>query len=350
MMAAPTNIRVLLVDDELTFAYMMRDELTGEGFDVSAYTRLGAAVHALSRDPYDVVVTDLILSERDGASGLDLIERVRRDYPTLAVVVLAGEPSLSERQLLKANVPVVSKGPTSFDVLPGVIVDAVRTAREAKHNRAGGEIQGSGGASGSLDHARHVYSKEAERLQQRKESTVILPDGHFDLPKAIQGYKEDIERRLIRCPYQKNVFLMMKFRDSNRSVSDFICDTLHGRGFLGIRADAKEWNITNNVYNPIAVLHCCKYGIALFDKAESRQVFSPNVAYELGVLHQQNKNCLVLKHSSLPTVPFDLIKDLCREYNSELRMRDIIVDWIEQISFDEASQATARSKSSPDYA
>jgi DNA-binding NarL/FixJ family response regulator len=148
---------------------------------------LGAAVHALSRDPYDVVVTDLILSERDGASGLDLIERVRRDYPTLAVVVLAGEPSLSERQLLKANVPVVAKGPTSFDVLPGVIVDAVRTAREAKRNRAGAEIQGSGGASGSLDHARHVYSKEAERLQQRKESTVILRDGHIDLPKAFRG-------------------------------------------------------------------------------------------------------------------------------------------------------------------
>jgi hypothetical protein len=85
---------------------------------------------------------------------------------------------------------------------------------------------------------------------------------------------------------------------------------------------------------------CCKYGIALFDRAEPRQAFSPNVAYELGMLHQQNKNCLVLKHSSLPPMPFDVIKDLYTLYDEDLKLRSIISKWISEIGF-EASESPA---------
>ena len=127
-----------------------------------------------------------------------------------------------------------------------------------------------------LDDIRRVFAEEAEKLVLLKESTLTIPDhGQFELPKPLQGFKKDIERKLIRYPYQENVFLMMKFRDSNRDLGEFICDTLLSRGLRGVRADAPEWNITKNVYNPIAALNCCQYGIALFDRPETRQASVP---------------------------------------------------------------------------
>ena len=99
-----------------------------------------------------------------------------------------------------------------------------------------------------------------------------------------------------------------------------------------MRADDREWGITRNVYNPIAVLYCCKYGIALFDEPEDHQAYSPNVAYELGIMHQQNKECLILKHASLPQVPFDLVKDLYVSYDRDLQIRQIIEHWIDAIA------------------
>ena len=54
---------------------------------------------------------------------------------------------------------------------------------------------------------------------------------------------------------------------------------------------------------PGRCVHCCKYGIALFDELEEHQAYSANVAYELGMMHQQQKHCLVLRHTSLPPVP-----------------------------------------------
>jgi len=125
---------------------------------------------------------------------------------------------------------------------------------------------------------------------------------------------------------------MMKFRATNQAMGDFIVESLERHGLRGVRADAQDWNITGDVYNPIAVLLCCKFGIALFDEAEEGQAYSPNVAYELGMLHLQGKECLILRHSSLPPVPFDLIKNLYEEYDKDLHVRRLVTKWAARIA------------------
>jgi hypothetical protein len=112
------------------------------------------------------------------------------------------------------------------------------------------------------------------------EALQIPREGVFPLLKPLVGFRAEILARLERHPYERNVFLMLKFRPGNADLSDFILETLARHGFHGVRADQPEWNLTNNVYNPIAVLYCCKYGIALFDEAEPGQTYSANVAYE----------------------------------------------------------------------
>lgn len=121
---------------------------------------------------------------------------------------------------------------------------------------------------------------------------------------------------------------MMKFRDNNLEFYKFIKKELEHRGLRCVRADEAEWNITNDVYNPLAVLYCCKYGIALFDEAEKNSQYNPNVAYELGIMHCQKKDCLILRHSSLSEVPFDLIKNLYVNYSEKYQFESILDDWL----------------------
>jgi hypothetical protein len=121
---------------------------------------------------------------------------------------------------------------------------------------------------------------------------------------------------------------MTKFRPHNRELAYFIADVLKDRGFRGVRADDPGWNITRNAYNPIAVLHCCKYGIALFHEREEDQAYSAKVADELGMMHEQQKNCLILRHSSLPPMPFDLLKEHYVPYDRDLQLRSIIERWV----------------------
>src|SRR6266540_5641031 len=106
-------------------------------------------------------------------------------------------------------------------------------------------------------------------MPQRMTNGIIkVLGGSFRLIKPLVGFQEDIRRQLERFPFEKNVFLMMRFRKENKVLSDYIIKHLSAAGLNGVRADQPEWNLTRNVYNPIAVLYCCKYGIALFDEAE----------------------------------------------------------------------------------
>ena len=164
-------------------------------------------------------------------------------------------------------------------------------------------------------------------------SLITLPDGSsFSIIKPLIGFKSKIEQQLRRFPYDKNVFLMMRFRDANKELSDFIIDTLKSAGLNGVRADQPEWDLTKNVYNLVAVLYCCKYGIALFDEAETNQAYNPNVLYELGMMHSLDRDCLILRNDSLPTVPFDLIKDLSKVYKGELAVKQIVQRWLQSLA------------------
>lgn len=157
----------------------------------------------------------------------------------------------------------------------------------------------------------------------------------YPIVPSLMGYKAEMMRRLDKFEFSNNVFLMMKFRNQNKNLHGHIKTKLKAEGFNCIRADDKEWDITKNVYNPIAVLYCCKYGIAVFDEPETSNAFSPNVAYELGIMHHQKKNCLILKHKKLPGLPFDLIKDLYAPYSNGGEAMSIIDSWIEKLHIEE---------------
>ncbi len=182
--------------------------------------------------------------------------------------------------------------------------------------------------SNVTDYERLIDQLLAKYNSRQKDYLEIGNLYRYELTKPIVGFKDEIRRRLKTYSFHQNVFLMMKFRPDNHLLFEFIRDTLTENGFNCVRADQVEWNITNNVYNPIAALYCCKYGIALFDKPEEKNEYSPNVAYELGIMHLQKKECLILKSNLLSPVPFDLIKDLHKVYSNEFEIKNIIKQWV----------------------
>lgn len=177
--------------------------------------------------------------------------------------------------------------------------------------------------------------------KRKKDGVIDVPGGSFRLIKPLVGFQDDIRNQLAKFPFEKNVFLMMKFRKENKSLSDYIIKHLAAAGLRGVRADQPKWNITKNVYNPIAVLYCCKYGIALFDEAEEDQAYNPNVIYELGFMHSLGRDCIILRSDSLPPVPFDLIKDLYMPYGGKIAVRTNIQIWLQQIKPESARPPSA---------
>ncbi len=184
--------------------------------------------------------------------------------------------------------------------------------------------------SNKADFHRKIDTIISQYSDRNEPSNKFIIDSNdtFDLMPSLVGHKVEMQRQIDKYDYSHNVFLMMKFRNNNYDIYKYIESELGKKGFRCIRADAPDWNITNDVYNPLAVLYCCKYGIALFDQPEKGADYNPNVAYELGVMHNQRKKCLILKHRCIKNVPFDIVKDLYVQYDKEIEFERILNNWI----------------------
>jgi diguanylate cyclase (GGDEF)-like protein len=77
--------RILLVDDERLAQTLYADYLAAAGHDVKAVGTITDARNALSQEPYDAVVTDLLLPEGDG---LEVLQFAKERFPGIEVVVI----------------------------------------------------------------------------------------------------------------------------------------------------------------------------------------------------------------------------------------------------------------------
>ena len=123
---------VLVVDDERNIRRTLRMVLEGDGLDVRDAESAEAALALLADEPIDVIVTDIRLP---GMSGVELLERVKREPSTAAmpVVVISGHASVSEA------VEAVKLGATDFFEKPldreRVLVSVRNAVRAAKLER-----------------------------------------------------------------------------------------------------------------------------------------------------------------------------------------------------------------------
>ena len=118
--------RLLVVDDEAGMTDLLRHVLTGEGFSVTTCASAEEADGALAGEPFDLVITDLVMS---GKGGEHLVRRVRDEHPDTEIIVITAHASVD------SAIDVMKQG--AFDylrkpLLPEEILHAVNRALEVK--------------------------------------------------------------------------------------------------------------------------------------------------------------------------------------------------------------------------
>jgi len=82
-----SGYRVLLAEDEATFALTLTRFLQQQGHEVKACPTGKAALKALAESEWDVLLLDLKLPDADGA---DILARVREEHPDLQTIIVTG--------------------------------------------------------------------------------------------------------------------------------------------------------------------------------------------------------------------------------------------------------------------
>jgi DNA-binding response OmpR family regulator len=83
----PSAAKVLLIDDDAELAELMRRALAASGFDARMATCGLEGLSAFRNDPPDLVVTDIVMPDRDG---IELILEMKRLAPDVRVIAITG--------------------------------------------------------------------------------------------------------------------------------------------------------------------------------------------------------------------------------------------------------------------
>jgi DNA-binding NtrC family response regulator len=122
----PPRGRILVVEDEPYVRASLAELLRARGYDVDPVPSLAEALAALSRTPVDITLTDLRMP---GGDGLDLVRRMKAQFPDVPVVVLTGQGTIASAvECIKAGAADYILKPADPDALE-VALERAQAAR-----------------------------------------------------------------------------------------------------------------------------------------------------------------------------------------------------------------------------
>ncbi len=83
-------IRVLLIDDEVGYIYVLSKRLSKRGFEVSKASSGSEALQILRQRSFDVAILDLKMTDMDG---IEVLKVLKKMAPELVVIMLTGHGS-----------------------------------------------------------------------------------------------------------------------------------------------------------------------------------------------------------------------------------------------------------------
>jgi CheY-like chemotaxis protein len=114
--------RVMVVDDGRHVLELLRDFLTGEGYEVAPFATGAEALDAVPIFQPDVILVDMLMP---GLSGRDVLDALRRDRVTVPVILLSGASLDVEEGFLQVLVK-------PFDL--GTLAEVVAAALNHRRN------------------------------------------------------------------------------------------------------------------------------------------------------------------------------------------------------------------------
>lgn len=79
--------RVLVIDDEELARFTMREILEAAGHAVEEAKNGAQGISLQRSQPFDIVITDIIMPEKEG---VQTIIELQRDFPTLPIIAISG--------------------------------------------------------------------------------------------------------------------------------------------------------------------------------------------------------------------------------------------------------------------
>jgi DNA-binding response OmpR family regulator len=191
-------VRILVVEDEASLRDGIVDLLTGDGHDVTAVGDGVAGVDAGLRDPFDVVVLDLMLPRLDG---MEVCRRLRGARPGMPILMLTARGSEDDkvRGLTEGADDYVTKPFSARELLARVRV----LGRRSQGAESVDELQVDGAV---IDLARMIVSRGDARaaLTPREVGIVRWLVRHQDrvvsraeLLEQVFGQRGDLQTRAV---------------------------------------------------------------------------------------------------------------------------------------------------------
>jgi len=118
-MTAKRKASILIVDDEPTIRLLVASVLKDEGYEVTAAATGEEALQLAARRHFHLIVTDL---KMPGVSGIELLERVKREDPETCVILLTAFGTV------EGAVEAVKKGACDYLLKPLANPDELRLA------------------------------------------------------------------------------------------------------------------------------------------------------------------------------------------------------------------------------
>lgn len=125
--------RVLVVDDEENLRRVTQLKLQQAGYEATTASDGAQALDLLARHPQDLIITDL---KMPGMSGMDLLRRVKEDYPEVIVIVVTAFGTI------ESAVEAMRLGAHDYIIKP-VNADALKlvVSRALEHHRLREEVK-----------------------------------------------------------------------------------------------------------------------------------------------------------------------------------------------------------------
>jgi DNA-binding NtrC family response regulator len=114
--------RILVVDDEDSIRMLLSQSLEKQQHEIFDAADGDRALEILSEQEIDVVITDIVMPNREG---LETIQDIRANWPDVKIIAISGGGRVGKTNYLelaeKIGATVVLKKPFSLDQLQGAV-------------------------------------------------------------------------------------------------------------------------------------------------------------------------------------------------------------------------------------
>ena len=78
---------ILIIDDDNQFRTMLRKMIERNGYEVIEASDGKEGINLYRKNPTDIIITDLIMPEKDG---IETIQELKKDFPDIKIIAISG--------------------------------------------------------------------------------------------------------------------------------------------------------------------------------------------------------------------------------------------------------------------